>query len=185
MLDEVENSTESKMSGVLKKLRKDFGVVRTGQASTSLLDGISVEYYGNATPLNQMASVSVPEPSLLVVQPWDATVIKDIEKAISRSDLGLVPNSDGRIIRIPIPPLTEERRKELAKKVRDMAEAGRVAIRGIRREANETVKRAQKNKDISENEESLGLDQIQKITDKWIKEIEDLLRAKEKEILEF
>ena len=185
MLQQTHRDTESRMKSLVDKLRKELGTVRTGQASASLLDGIAVEYYGNPTPLNQLSSISIPEPSLLVVQPWDITAIKDIEKAISRSDLGLVPNSDGRIIRIPIPPLTEERRKELAKRVKDMAETTRVAIRVIRREANETIKKAQKTGEISEDEENLGLEKTQQLTDEWVKKVDDLLKAKEKEILEF
>lgn len=164
---------------------REFAGVRTGRASTALVQGITVDYYGTPTPLQQVATVATPETRLITIQPWDQSVVPAIEKAILKSDLGITPSNDGRIIRIAVPPLTEERRKELVRIVRRMTEEGRVAIRNIRRDANEKLKSLEKQKQISEDDLKKATDSVQKLTDKYIKEIEMALANKEKEILEF
>ncbi len=173
------------MEKTITSLNKELNRVRTGRANLSLLDGIRVDYYGTLTPLNQMASLSVPESRLITIQPWDATAIKEIEKAILKSDLGLTPSSDGKIIRIAIPPLTEERRKQLAKSVHKTCEDHKVGIRNLRRDANEMLKSLKKDGDISEDDAFRGQDQVQKITDEFIAQIDTIYKEKEKEILEF
>ncbi|HSM75133.1 MAG TPA: ribosome recycling factor [Desulfobacterales bacterium] len=173
------------MGKTVAALKGEFKKVRTGRASLALLDGIRVDYYGTPTPLNQMASLSVPESRLITIQPWDVSVIKEIEKALLKSDLGLTPSNDGKLIRIAIPPLTEERRKELVKIVHKMSEEHKVAIRNIRRDANELLKGFKKDGDISEDEAFKAQDQVQKITDEHIKLIDEVFQEKEKEILEF
>src|SRR5437762_1281104 len=165
MLKEVTKEAKSRMEAAIDDVRRRLGTVRTGRASVSLLDNINVEYYDTPTPLNQVANVSAPEPQLLTVQPWDPTILGTIEKAIQASDLGINPSNDGRLIRIPIPPLTQERRKQLAKVVRDIAEEHRTAIRNVRRDANERLKKLLKDKKITEDEERDGLEEIQKLTD--------------------
>ena len=169
----------------ISALKNEFKKVRTGRASISILDGIRVDYYGTMTPLNQMATLAVPESRLITIQPWDVSVIKDIEKAIMKSDLGLTPSSDGKIIRISIPPLTEERRKELVKVIYKMCEDHKIAVRNIRRDANEMLKELKKDSEISEDDAFKGQDQVQKITDEHIKRIDETTKEKEKEILEF
>ena len=169
----------------LDSLKREFSKVRTGRASISLLDGIKVDYYGTQTPLNQLATLSVPEPRLITIQPWDATVIKEIEKAIMKSDLGLTPVNDGKIIRVSIPPLTEQRRVEHVKVVKKMAENGKVSIRNHRRDINEDLKQKKKDKEVSEDEFFKGQKEVQDITDDYIKKCDELTQAKEKEILEF
>ena len=159
--------------------------MRTGRASLSILDGIRVDYYGTMTPLNQMATLAVPESRLIMIQPWDVSIIKEIEKAILKSDLGLTPSSDGKIIRISIPPLTEERRKELVKLVHKMCEDYKVTVRNFRRDANDLLKSLKKDGEISEDDAFKGQDQIQQITDEHIKLIDECYKNKEKEILEF
>jgi ribosome recycling factor len=166
-------------------LKSEFKRIRTGRASLALLDGIRVDYYGTLTPLNQMASLSVPESRLITIQPWDISVIKEIEKAILKSDLGLTPSSDGKIIRIAIPPLTEERRKELVKIANKISEEYKVAVRNIRRDSNELLKGLKKEGNISEDEAFKAQEQVQKITDEYIRRIDDVYQEKEKEILEF
>jgi ribosome recycling factor len=173
------------MGKTVAALKTEFKKVRTGRASLALLDGIRVDYYGTPTPLNQMASLSVPESRLITIQPWDVSAIKEIEKALLKSDLGLTPSNDGKLIRIAIPPLTEERRKELVKIVHKMSEEHKVAIRNIRRDANELLKGFKKDGDISEDEAFKAQDQVQKITDEYIKLIDEVFQEKEKEILEF
>ena len=185
MLDDIYQDTRESMEKTITSLTKELNRVRTGRANLSLLDGIRVDYYGTLTPLNQMASLSVPESRLIMIQPWDATVIKAIEKAILKSDLGLTPSSDGKIIRIAIPPLTEERRKQLAKSVHKTCEDHKVAIRNLRRDANEMLKGLKKDGDISEDDAFRGQDQVQKITDEFIAQIDTIYQEKEKEILEF
>lgn len=184
MTDQILRDGKTKMEEVIEATKKAFSGVRTGRANPGLLDRIVVSYYGTPTPLNQMASVSVPEPRLLVITPWDKSSIKDIEKAILVSDLGLVPTNDGAVIRIAIPTLTEERRKDLARVVRQDAEDHRVSIRNIRRDMNDAVKKLEKNGDVSEDDSRRVQDEIQKHTDRFIKEIDELLDAKEKEIME-
>jgi ribosome recycling factor len=157
--------------------------VRTGRAAVSILDNVMVDYYGTPTPLNQMASVHAPEPQMLTVQPWDQTQVAPIEKAIRAADLGLNPSNDGKLVRIPIPPLTEERRKQLAKQVHDVAEDHRTAVRQVRRDANERLKKMLKDKVISEDAERDALDEIQKITNNYISKIDELTKSKEQEIM--
>ena len=185
MIDEIYTETKTRMGKTIKALENELKRVRTGRASLSLLDGIRVDYYGTPTPLNQTATLSVPENRLITIQPWDVSVIKDIEKAILKSDLGLTPSSDGKIIRIAIPPLTEERRKELVKIVHKMCEEHKVAIRNIRRDSNDLLKGFKKDGDISEDASFKAQDQIQKITDEHITQIDDLYKEKEQEIIEF
>jgi ribosome recycling factor len=173
------------MGKTISALRNELKRIRTGRASLALMDGIRVDYYGALTPLNQMASLSVPESRLITIQPWDVSVIKDIEKAILKSDLGLTPSSDGKLIRIAIPPLTEERRKELVKVVNKICEEHKVALRNIRRDSNDLLKGFKKDGDISEDDAFKAQDQVQKITDDHIKQVDDIYKDKEKEILEF
>jgi ribosome recycling factor len=173
------------MSKSIASLKKELNRLRTGRASLSILDGIKVYYYGTLTPLNQMATLAVPESRSITIQPWDVSVIKEIEKAILKSDLGLTPSNDGKIIRISIPPLTEERRKELVKVVHKMCEDYKVSVRNIRRDANELLKSMKKDGEISEDDAFKAQDQVQKITDEQIKLIDECDKEKEKEILEF
>jgi len=181
---ELKKKAKEKMEKAIEVLKKDLGSIRTGRASISLLDHITVDYYGTQTPLNQVASLSVPEPRMIAIQPWEQALIPVIEKAILQSDLGLNPSNDGKVIRIAIPPLTEERRKQLVKVVRKRAEEARVAIRNIRRDTNEELKRLEKNEHISEDDIKRGLEEIQKLTDAHIKTIDEVLQHKEKEIME-
>jgi ribosome recycling factor len=172
------------MDKALADLQHDMAGVRTGRASVSLLDNVRADYYGTLTPLNQLATLHVPEPSLITVQPWDVSQIGVIEKAIRSADLGLNPANDGKLIRVPIPPLTEERRKELVKKLHHVAEDHRVAMRNVRRDANENVKKLLKDKVISEDEDRRAHDEIQKLTDAQIQKLDQAAKAKEKEIME-
>ena len=173
------------MDKSLESLKKEFAKVRTGRASPSLLDGIRVDYYGTPTPLNHVATISVPESRLIVIQPWDSKLIGEIEKAIKKSELGLNPINDGKLIRINIPPLTEERRKELVKIVKKMAEECKVSLRNHRRNANERLKEMKKNKEISEDDLFRFQEQVQKITDEYVKKCDEILEVKQKEIMEF
>lgn len=175
---------KSRMEKSIEALRRDLSRVRTGRASLALLDGVRVNYYGVPTPLSQVASLSVPESRTMAIQPWDPKIIGEIEKAIQKSDLGLTPLSDGKIVRINIPPLTEERRKELVKVIKRMEEECKVAMRNVRREANEQLKTAKKDKVISEDEQFKFQDEVQKLIDKSIEKAEEIIKAKEKEILE-
>ncbi len=185
MKNEIIQEMRRKMDKALEVLRHDFARVRTGRASVALLDGIKVEAYGTLMPLSQVASLAAPEPRLLTVQPWDAALLPEIEKAILRSDLGLTPSNDGKIIRIPIPPLTTERRKELVKTIKKMTEECKVALRNLRREANEDLKDLKKEKMISEDESFKAQEEVQKITDDYIKKAEAQAADKEKEIMSF
>ncbi len=185
MIEETLEETKDRMGKTITDLENELKRVRTGRASLSLLDGIRVDYYGTQTPLNQMASLSVPESRLIVIQPWDVSAIKEVEKAILKSDLGLTPSSDGKLIRIAIPPLTEERRKELVKVVSKMCEEHKIAARNIRRDANDLLKGFKKDGDISEDDAFKAQDSVQKITDDFISQIDEIYKAKEKEILEF
>lgn len=185
MIEETYQETQDRMAKTLVALKGELKRIRTGRASTSILDGIRVDYYGTLTPLNQMATLSAPESRLLTIQPWDVSVIKDIEKAILKSDLGLTPSNDGKLIRIAIPPLSEQRRKELVKLVQKTGEEHKVAVRNIRRDANELIKGFKKDGDISEDDAFKAQDQIQKITDEYIERIDEICKAKEKEVLEF
>lgn len=180
---DVIKETRPRMDAVIEDVRRKLATVRTGRAAVSLLDNIMVEYYGTPTPLSQMASVHVPEPQMLTVQPWDQTQLGVIEKAIRAADLGLNPSNDGKLVRIPIPPLTEERRKQLAKQVHEIAEEHRTAIRNLRRDANDRLKKMLKDKTISEDAERDGLEEIQKMTNTYIGRIDELMKTKETEIL--
>jgi ribosome recycling factor len=181
---EVEANAKTRMEKALADLQHDMAGVRTGRASVNLLDNVRADYYGTPTPLNQMATLHVPEPSLITVQPWDVSQIGVIEKAIRSADLGLNPANDGKLIRVPIPPLTEERRKELVKKLHHLAEDHRVAMRNVRRDANENVKKLLKDKIISEDEDRRAHEEIQKLTDASIQKLDQASKAKEKEIME-
>jgi ribosome recycling factor len=183
-MDKVKTQTEERMKKTMKALQDEFHTLRTGRASPAIFDKLRVDYYGQKTPLSQVATVSVPEARLIVIQPWDKSLLGEIEKAIQMSELSLNPSNDGKIIRVSIPPLTEERRKELVKVSKNMAEQSRVAIRNIRRDANEDLKKNQKSGEISEDEEKKIGEEIQKLTDKYIAEINKELEAKEKEIME-
>ena len=182
---EVEAQARTKMEKVLADLQHELAQFRTGRASIGLLDSVRVDYYGTPTPINQVAQLHVPEPALITVQPWDNSIIGAIEKGIRTADLGLNPSNDGKIIRIPVPPLTEERRRELAKKLSHVAEERRVSLRNIRRDSNEHYKKMLKDKLMSEDEERQALDAMQKLTDAEIAKIDQVAKAKEKEILEF
>lgn len=184
MLDEIQDDAAQRMSKTVQTLAQDLRKIRTGRAHTSLLDSVTVSYYGSDVPLYQVANVGVADARTLTVQPYEKSMIQPIEKAIVNSNLGLTPNSAGQIIHIPLPPLTEERRKDLTKVVREEAEQARVAIRNIRRDANSDLKSLMKEKEISEDEEKKGEDAIQKLTDKHVGEIDDLLADKEKELME-
>ena len=185
MIESTLQETKDRMGKTITDLKNELKRVRTGRASLSLLDGIRVDYYGTQTQLNQMASLSVPESRLIVIQPWDVSAIKEIEKAILKSDLGLTPSSDGKLIRISIPPLTEERRKELVKVVSKMCEEHKIATRNIRRDSNELLKGFKKDGDISEDDAFKAQDSVQKVTDEYINRIDEIYKNKEKEILEF
>ncbi|HEX6731261.1 MAG TPA: ribosome recycling factor [Pyrinomonadaceae bacterium] len=179
---DVIKETKPRMDTVIEDFRRKLATVRTGRAAVSLLDTVMVDYYGTMTPLSQMASVHAPEPQMLTVQPWDQSQIGAVEKAIRAADLGLNPSNDGKLVRIPIPPLTEERRKQLAKQVHEIAEDHRTAVRNVRRDANERLKKMLKDKTISEDAERDGLDEVQKLTNTYIGKIDDLSKTKETEI---
>jgi ribosome recycling factor len=181
----VQKDAETRMQGALDALGREFAGVRTGRASAALLEGVRVDYYDTPTPLNQVASVSVPDARTLMIQPWDQSVLTKIERAIQKSDLGLTPVNDGKVIRLTIPPLNEERRKQLAKSVGKLAEEARVAIRNVRREAKEKVKGFLKDKEISEDDERRSEAELQKLTDRSTQKVDELLKKKEQEILEF
>jgi len=185
MIESIYADTEESMGKSVASLKKELKRLRTGRASLSILDGVKVDYYGTLTPLNQMATLAVPESRLITIQPWDVSVIKDIEKGILKSDLGLTPSNDGKIIRIAIPPLTEERRKELVKVVHKICEDYKISIRNIRRDANDLLKSLKTDGEISEDDAFKSQDQIQKITDEQIKLVDECYKNKEKEILEF
>ena len=180
---DVIRETKPRMEAAIDDVRRKLATVRTGRASVSLLDTVVVDYYGTQTPLNQMASVHAPEPQMLTVQPWDPTQLGHVEKAIRAADLGLNPSNDGKLVRIPIPPLTEERRKQLAKQVHEIAEEHRTTIRNIRRDANDKLKKMLKDKTISEDNERDGLDEVQKLTDTYISRIDELSKSKEHELM--
>ncbi len=183
-MDDFLKDIESRMEKTVAHLKKEFSKLRTGRASVAILDSVRVEYYGQKVPLNHIATLSVPESRLIVVQPWDPKLIPEIEKAIKASDLGLNPVNDGKVIKIPIPPLSEERRKELVRVAGKMAENARIAVRNLRREANEHYKKLEKEKEISKDDLKMYLDKVQKLTDKYIERIDQLLEEKEKEIME-
>jgi len=185
MKAEIIKEMQRKMDRALEVLGQDFARIRTGRASVALLEGIKVDAYGTAMPISQVASLAAPEPRLLTVQPWDTGLMSDLEKAILRSDLGLTPSNDGKIMRIPIPPLTTDRRKELVKSTKKMAEESKVALRNLRRDANEQLKELKKDKQISEDETFKAQEEVQKATDDYIKKLDALAAEKEKEIMSF
>lgn len=184
VISSIHSETQSKMQKALDSLKKDFSRVRTGRASAALLDGITVEYYGSPVPVNQVASISVPDPRLITIQPWEKSMIGPIEKAVQGSDLGLNPQSDGNQVRLPIPPLSEERRQDLFKSCKRIAEEKKVAIRNIRRDSNEKLKKSEKAKEITQDEQKREMGEIQKLTDEFVKAIDDQLSLKEAEIME-
>ena len=179
----VQKDLETRMQQAIDVLTREFAGVRTGRANAALLDSVRVEAYGNMTPINQLASVSVPDPRTIVIQPWDASQIKEIEKGLVKSDIGITPSNDGKVIRLTMPTLTEERRKQLAKAVGKLAEDARVSVRNVRREANDKLKALAKEKKISEDEERRGHDQIQKATDRFTAKIDELAKKKEQEVM--
>jgi len=185
MKDEILSEQRDKMTKTVEALKKEFQRLRTGRATTALLDGIKINCYDTLMPIDQVASISAPESRLITVQPWDQSIIGEIEKGILKSDLGLTPMNDGKIVRIPIPPLTEERRKELAKLAKKMAEDSKISTRNLRRESNDMLKELKKEKEITEDEYYKSQDDVQKITDDFIKKIDEITAQKEKEILEF
>lgn len=184
MLDEIRTDTERKMQKTVTSVIEDLAGIRSGKATPALLDSVKVDAYGQKMPLNQVASVSIPDPKSLVVQPWDKTLIGDIVKAIQTAELGFNPQVEGPIIRVPVPPLSEERRVDLAKHCKKIAEEGKVAIRNVRREANERLKKAEKDKKVSQDEQRDGSDKIQNLTDRFIREIDEIVAKKEKEIMQ-
>ncbi len=184
MLDEINRNTETHMAKAIESLKSELNKLRTGRAHPSLLEHIKVDYYGNPTPLNQIASITVTDPRTLSVTPWDKAMVQPIEKAIINSDLGLNPNTAGTVIRVPLPSLTEERRKDLVRVVKTEAENARIAVRNIRRDANNNIKNLYKEKQIGEDEERRAQENIQRLTDDFIKEIDEILADKEKELLE-
>lgn len=179
----VTNDTKPKMDAVVEDFKRKLSNVRTGRATVGLLDSVTVDYYGTPTPLSQMASVAVPEPQLITVQPWDMSQVNAVEKAIISANLGMNPSNDGKIIRLPVPPLNEERRKQLAKQVYEIAEEHRIAVRNVRHSANDALKKLAKDKAISEDEERGGLDDVQKLTNTFIGKIDELAKNKEQEIM--
>jgi len=184
MQAEIKKMLMEKMEKTLETLRKDLSGIRTGRASLSIFEGITVDYYGRPTPINQVATMAVPESRLITIQPWDPKLISDIEKAIQKSDLGLNPNNDGKLIRVPIPPLTEERRKQIIKHVHKRGEEARVSIRNIRRDGNEEIKRLEKEKHITKDDVRRSTEEIQKLTDSYIKRVDEVLSHKEAELRE-
>ena len=184
MTDKVINDAEDRMKKTLEALKKEYGTLRAGRAAPSLLDKVMVDYYGSATPVNQIANVTVPEPRMIMIKPYDKGSLKDIEKAIQKSDLGLTPNSDGVSIRLAIPQPTQERRKELVKVVGKKSEESKVAMRNIRRDANEAIKKLEKGKEITEDDRKEAQDKIQKLLDKYIKLVDGAKATKEKEVME-
>jgi ribosome recycling factor len=184
MIDQILKETEARYKKTAESVRQQMSTVRSGKASTSLLDGVKVPYYGTSTPLNQVATIAAPEPRLIIIQPWEKTIVDEINKAIQAANLGLNPRVDGQIIRIPIPPLSEERRRELVKHIKDLGENGKVALRNIRRDGNDELKKAEKAKDISEDQMHDGLKEVQELLDKFTRKIDELMADKEKEIME-
>lgn len=182
-MSDLAADVKKRMTSTVESFKQELARVRTGRASTALISHIKVAYYGNPTPLNQIATLSAPEPQLLVVQPFDRSALGEIEKAIQKADLGLNPSNDGKVVRVPVPPLTEERRKEMVKLLKKMAEDSKIAVRNVRRDGNEGFKAREKSKEITEDQSRKGQAEVQKLTDQFISQIDSLLAAKEKEIL--
>ncbi len=183
MINELFKDTDHRMSMSVEHIRTEFAGLRSGRASSALVEGIKVDYYGNPTPLNQLANISVPEPRLIVVQPWDKNVVAEVEKSIMAADLGLNPVNEGGVLRIPIPALTEERRQDLVRHVHKLAEEGRVSIRNVRRDANEQIKKAEKDHELSEDNSKRAQENVQELTDKYINQIDELVKMKEEDIM--
>ncbi|MCM8765794.1 MAG: ribosome recycling factor [Candidatus Omnitrophica bacterium] len=183
-IKEILHQTEEKMKKTVEVTQREFATVRTSRASPTLLDHIKINYYGTPTPLRQLATISVPEPKLLIVQTWDPSLLPEVEKEILKANLGLNPVNDGKVLKLPIPPLSKERREELLKVVKKMAEGGKIAVRSIRHDANEQIKKMEKDKLISEDDSFRNQEEVQKLTEKYIKQIDEIVKAKEKEILE-
>ncbi|MDL2280810.1 ribosome recycling factor [Selenomonadales bacterium OttesenSCG-928-I06] len=183
-ISEITTNSESRMQKAIDNLRREYGTLRAGRATPSLLERVMVDYYGTPTPVNQVANISIPEPRMILVKPWEKTMLGPIEKAIQKSDLGITPNNDGEAIRLNIPQLTNERRKELCKVVNKKAEENRVAVRNIRRDANDAIKKLEKDKTITEDDSKKAVENVQKMTDKYIKEVDTIMASKEKEIME-
>jgi ribosome recycling factor len=184
-LKETYTQLKSRMDKAVEDFRREMAATRTGRANVHMLDTVSVDYYGSMMPLNQIATVHAPEPQMITVQPFDPSAMQNIEKAIRAADLGLNPMNDGKLIRVPVPPLTEERRKDMVKHLHKILEEHRTAVRNIRRDGNDAIKKASKDKKITEDDEKRALEEIQKLTDDEIKKMEDMSKAKEKEVLEF
>ncbi|MGD9343734.1 MAG: ribosome recycling factor [Desulfuromonadales bacterium] len=184
MIADVKSNANAGMTKALESFKRDLSKVRTGRASLSLLDDIKVDYYGTPTPLNQVGSMAVPEPRLITIQPWEKNLIGDIEKAILKADLGLNPSSDGQVIRLVFPPLTEERRREMVKQVKRMGEDAKVGIRSVRRDANDTLRKLEKDKDITEDEQKRGEKDIQELTDDYVARVDKVIEEKEKDLME-
>jgi ribosome recycling factor len=184
MIDDSLEQANSKMNYSLDHFKENLGKLRTGRASLAIVEGMKVDYYGNPTPLSQVATLAVPDSQTITISPWDANALRDIEKAIQTSDLGLTPNNDGKMIRLTIPPMTQDRRKDVVKVVKKYAEECRVAVRNVRREINDKIKAAEKNHEVSEDESHTAQDEIQKITDNHIKDIDKITASKEKDVLE-
>lgn len=184
MVEKLKKETEERMKKAVENTRAELSKIRTGKASPALLDAVRINYFGSSVPIQQVASISTPEVRLITIQPWDRKMIGEIEKAILKSDLGLTPVNDGTVIRLPIPPLTEERRKDMVRLCHKLAEEGRIAIRNIRRDANDQLRKAEKNHEISEDEMHWGLEEIQKLTDTYVSKIDELLKKKEAEVME-
>lgn len=183
-INEIKKDAEERMGKAVENTRTELTKIRTGKASTALVDTVKVEYYGTVVPLKQVASINTPEPRLITIQPWEKKMIGEIEKALLKADLGLTPNNDGTLIRLPIPQLTEERRKDLVRLCHKLAEEGRIGIRGVRRDANDKLKELEKSHDISEDQFHTATDEIQKTTDSHIEQVDELLKNKEAEIME-
>jgi len=183
-MDALLKDTERKMDNAIDALKRDFQKVRTGRANPAILDNVMVEYYGNPTPLNQVGNISVPDPQMILVAPWEKTMSGEIEKAVQKADLGLTPQNDGNVIRLPIPPLTEERRKEMVKQIKKMGENAKIPIRNVRREGNEKAKKMEKDKEISQDDMKQITDKIQDVTDDRVKKVDVLILEKEKELME-
>ncbi|MBU3917803.1 ribosome recycling factor [bacterium] len=183
-MDELFNETDRKMSKAIDSLKKEFQRVRTGRANPAILDNISVDYYGTPTPLSQVGNISVPDPQLITISPWEKKMLAEIEKAIQRADMGITPQNDGNIIRLPIPPLNEDRRKEMVKQIKKMGENAKIPIRNIRREGNEKLKKMEKSKEISKDDQKHYEKKIQDVTDKYIKTVDELMDEKETELME-
>lgn len=183
-MDALIKELERKMDIAIDVLKTDFQKVRTGRANPAILDGINVDYYGTATPLNQVGNISVPDPQMIVISPWEKNMLSEIEKAIQKADIGLTPQNDGNIVRIPIPPLTEERRKELVKQIKKLGENAKIPIRNVRREGNDKLKKMEKDKEISEDDLKKATTRVQTVTDDHIKVVDDLMADKEKELMQ-